>query len=61
MDVGATDIVSLVTRHGYEVLGGAVFLEALGLPVPGGIALLVAGAAFASGKLSPVAFLIAIA
>ncbi|HWE50675.1 MAG TPA: VTT domain-containing protein [Bryobacteraceae bacterium] len=38
------DIVSIVSRHGYPILCFAVFLEAIGLPVPAALALLVAGA-----------------
>ena len=48
------DIVSLVIRHGYVILAAAVFLEAIGMPVPAALALLVGGAAIAWGKLTPV-------
>jgi membrane protein DedA with SNARE-associated domain len=41
-------------RHGYALLALLLFLQALGLPVPGALALLTAGAAIAYGKFSPV-------
>jgi len=49
-----TDIVSLVIRHGYVVLAAAVFLEAVGMPVPAALALLASGAAIAHGTMRPV-------
>jgi membrane protein DedA with SNARE-associated domain len=52
--VALNDVVSLVIRHGYAMLAAAVFLEAIGIPVPAALALLIAGAAIAWGKLSPV-------
>jgi membrane protein DedA with SNARE-associated domain len=48
-----SDIVSLVSHHGYLLIALVVFLEAIGLPVPAAIALLAAGAASALGKLRP--------
>ncbi len=42
-----------LSQHGYAVLFGAVFLEAMGLPVPAALALLAAGAAAARGLLLP--------
>jgi len=39
--------------HGYSILFLIVFLEAVGLPIPAAIALLVGGAAAARGALSP--------
>jgi membrane protein DedA with SNARE-associated domain/rhodanese-related sulfurtransferase len=46
-----------VAAHGYAILFGVVFLEAIGLPVPGALALLIAGAASARGSLyGPYAF-----
>ena len=40
-------------RHGYLVVSLVVFAEAIGVPVPGAVALVAGGAAAASGKLSP--------
>ena len=40
-----------LAHHGYALLFGAVFLEAIGLPVPAALALLIAGAAAANGTL----------
>lgn len=37
--------------YGYEGLFAVLFLEAVGLPIPGALALLIAGAACASGKM----------
>jgi membrane protein DedA with SNARE-associated domain len=42
-----------LAQHGYSLLSGAVFLEAMGLPIPAALALLVAGGASAGGSLSP--------
>ncbi len=47
-----TDFLPLITRHGYVLLAGVVFAEAIGLPVPAALALLAAGSAAASGTLS---------
>lgn len=52
------DIVQFVMKHGYSVLFGALFAHQLGLPVPGPLFLLAAGALAASGKLSLVAVLV---
>jgi membrane protein DedA with SNARE-associated domain/rhodanese-related sulfurtransferase len=41
-----------IAQHGYAILIGAVFLEAIGLPVPAALVLLIAGAASAHGLLS---------
>jgi membrane protein DedA with SNARE-associated domain len=49
--------ISGLARHGYPVLFIIVFLEALGLPIPAALALLIAGAAAARGTLHPVAVL----
>lgn len=38
--------------HGYGILFAAVFLEAIGLPIPAALALLLAGGASASGALN---------
>ena len=52
------DIVQLVMKHGYLVLFGALFAHQLGLPVPGPLFLLAAGALAAAGKLGLVAVLV---
>jgi membrane protein DedA with SNARE-associated domain/rhodanese-related sulfurtransferase len=43
--------ISGLAQHGYSILFAAVFLEAVGLPVPAALALLIAGAAAAAGSL----------
>ena len=45
------DILSLISHHGYALIALAVFLEAIGVPVPAALALLAAGTASAVGKL----------
>jgi membrane protein DedA with SNARE-associated domain len=50
-------IVQFVMKHGYATLFGAIFAHQIGLPVPGPLFLLAAGALAASGKLSLVAAL----
>jgi membrane protein DedA with SNARE-associated domain len=45
------DILSLISHHGYALIAVAVFLEAIGVPVPAALALLAAGTASALGKL----------
>lgn len=52
------DIVQLVLKHGYSVLFCALFAHQLGLPVPGPLFLLAAGALAAAGKLGLVAALV---
>ena len=52
------DIVQLVVKHGYSVLFGALLAHQLGLPVPGPLFLLAAGALAAAGKLGLVAALV---
>jgi membrane protein DedA with SNARE-associated domain/rhodanese-related sulfurtransferase len=42
---------SAIEQHGYVILAGIVFLEAIGVPVPAAIALLIAGGAVARGML----------
>src|SRR5712671_2004260 len=42
---------NLLAQHGYSLLIATVFLEAVGIPVPAALALLVAGGAAASGVL----------
>jgi len=46
-----TDLVNVIAKYGYQSLALFLFLEAIGLPIPGAIALLAAGAATASGAL----------
>jgi membrane protein DedA with SNARE-associated domain len=43
--------ISDLTQHGYSILFAAVFLEAVGLPLPAALALLIAGGASAHGAL----------
>lgn len=52
------DIVQFLMKHGYPVLFGALFAHQLGLPVPGPLFLLAAGALAAAGKLGLVAALV---
>jgi len=40
-----TDLVSLIAKHGYGIVVAIVFAEAIGLPVPAALALVVGGAA----------------
>jgi membrane protein DedA with SNARE-associated domain len=40
-----------LSQHGYAILGAIVFLEAIGVPVPAAIALLISGGAVARGVL----------
>jgi membrane protein DedA with SNARE-associated domain len=47
------DILSVIAKYGYSSLFIALIMEALGLPVPGALALLAAGAAAATGVLHP--------
>ncbi len=42
-----------IARHGVPLLAAVVFLEAIGLPLPASLALLVAGASAARGSLRP--------
>ena len=46
-----TEFLSLITHHGYIVIGLIVFAEAVGVPVPGAVALVAGGAAAAVGTL----------
>ena len=46
-----TDLVSLISRHGYGIVIAIVFAEAIGLPVPAALALVAAGAAVAGHLL----------
>lgn len=47
------DILGLIAKYGYTSLFVALNLEALGLPIPGALALLAAGAAAAAGVMHP--------
>jgi membrane protein DedA with SNARE-associated domain len=47
------DILSTIAKYGYSSLFVALLMEAIGLPVPGALALLAGGAAAASGVLHP--------
>jgi membrane protein DedA with SNARE-associated domain/rhodanese-related sulfurtransferase len=46
------DLLALIVRHGYAVVSLVVFAEAIGVPVPGAVALVAGGAAAASGRLN---------
>ncbi len=46
------DLLSLIVRHGYLAVCLVVFAEAIGVPVPGAVALVAGGAAAASGALN---------
>jgi membrane protein DedA with SNARE-associated domain len=46
-----SDLVSLISRHGYAIVAALVFAEAIGLPVPAALALVAAGAAVAGHVL----------
>ena len=46
-------VLSQLTQHGYSILFAIVFLEAISIPVPAALALLIAGGASASGSLQP--------
>src|SRR5271154_2774453 len=57
-----TDLTSLIAHHGYLVICVIVFAEAIGVPVPGAVALVAGGAAAASGALNaPAVVLFAVA
>ena len=51
------DIVQVVLKHGYPILFAALFAHQLGLPVPGPLFLLAAGALATAGKLGLLAVL----
>jgi len=46
------DLSSLIVHHGYIVICLIVFAEAIGVPVPGAVALVAGGAAAAAGALN---------
>ena len=55
VDMGSWN--SLLAQHGYSLLIATVFLEAVGIPVPAALALMIAGGAAARGVLqAPNAF-----
>ena len=45
------DLLPIIARHGYVLLAGICFAEAVGLPLPAALAILTAGAVAAYGKL----------
>lgn len=47
-------IFHFVTEHGYAVLFGALFAHQIGMPVPGPLFLLAAGALAAAGRFRSV-------
>src|SRR5271157_2839602 len=51
-------VLYFVTKHGYSVLFGALFAHQLGLPVPGPLFLIAAGALAAAGKMGLVVALV---
>ena len=50
-EFGMNTIVQFVLQHGYSILFAAIFAHEIGLPVPGPLFLLAAGALAAAGKL----------
>jgi membrane protein DedA with SNARE-associated domain/rhodanese-related sulfurtransferase len=46
-------LLTEISRYGVPLLAGVVFLEAMGLPLPASLALLIAGASSARGSLRP--------
>ena len=56
-----SDLLSVMARHGYALTFALLFAEAMGIPLPGAIALVAAGAAVASHSLwAPLVLLAAI-
>src|SRR5574341_1070168 len=47
-----SDVLGLLLQYGYLVVFGVILLENLGLPLPGIVVLIVAGAFAAAGRLS---------
>jgi len=45
------DLLPLISRHGYSLLGAVCFAEAVGFPLPAALAILTAGAVAAYGRL----------
>jgi membrane protein DedA with SNARE-associated domain/rhodanese-related sulfurtransferase len=52
------DFLALIMHHGYLTICLIVFAEAIGVPVPGAVALVAGGAAVASGTLNGLAVLL---
>src|SRR5215469_7475809 len=48
-------IVEFIMKHGYSMLFGALFAHQIGLPIPGPLLLLSAGALAAAGKMGALA------
>src|SRR5580658_5483806 len=46
-------LANALARHGYSILFTVVFMEAIGIPVPAALGLLIAGGAAAKGTLAP--------
>jgi membrane protein DedA with SNARE-associated domain len=46
-----TDLLTLISHHGYLILAAICFAEAIGLPLPAALALVTAGAVAAYGQL----------
>ena len=46
-------LAQAIAQHGYTILAAMVFSEAIGLPVPAALALIVSGALSAAGTLKP--------
>lgn len=46
-----TDLIAIISHHGYSLVVAIVFAEAIGLPVPAALALVAAGAAVAGNVL----------
>jgi membrane protein DedA with SNARE-associated domain len=53
-----TDLLSIITRHGYLLIFIIVFAESVGLPLPASIALVAGGAASASHSLNALTVLL---
>lgn len=47
------DILAMIEKYGYASLFAALLLEAIGMPIPGALALLAAGAASSTGAMHP--------
>jgi membrane protein DedA with SNARE-associated domain len=53
-----SDILQFILKHGYSLLFAVLFLHQLGLPLPGPLFLLAAGALAAAGKMSSLAVIV---
>lgn len=47
------DILAMIEKYGYASLFAALLMEAIGMPIPGALALLAAGAASSTGAMHP--------